>query len=74
MINEKSSVYKDEDEEDESVIHDGMTQGAGASETMPTPVHTELDLYNAFSTTIIIAMVIVNKITTMPNMMIAHGA
>ena len=67
MINEKSSVYKDEDEDDESVIHDGMTQGAGASETMPTPGHTELDLYNPFSTTIIIFMI-------MPNIMIAHGA
>ena len=58
---EKSSIYEDEDEDEESVIHDGMTQGAGASETMPTPVHTELDLYNAFSTTIIIVVMIIKN-------------
>ena len=69
LINGKSSVYEDEDEDEESVIHDGMTQGAGASETMPTPVHTELDLYNAFSTTTNIVMIIImNKIITNPSM------
>ena len=28
----QNSIYEDEDEDDESVIHDGMTQGAGASQ------------------------------------------
>ena len=69
------SIHEDEDEDEESVIHDGMTQGAGASETMPTPVHTELDLYNAFSTTIIIIVIVVmdhrhEEIITNPSILI----